>query len=350
MSGQTFPLIEVSGDSFEMGYQHGAQAGDLIRRYVLWIERRTRTPKDVLFRKAAAYLPLIETVSSALVQEIRGLAEGAEIPFQEALLCQVRGYAARAPNEACSSFALKGSVTADGQPLAGQNIDLEPEFADVAILLRVRPLDGRPAALMCTMAGQLGYQGMNEHGVAHFANGLFDYEWRLGVPHYVLKRVMLEKRDVSECLDVLVRHRTCSAGNVVLCDREGHIADVEFRPEGTALVQSQDPDVLLHTNHYLAQEFAAKETFSVADSRARLARMRTLISEHRGLITVDVVKNILADHDGDPFGICRHGGREAGKRLSGFRSIVGLIAEPSQGRLHVRRGHGCLGTWQTYAV
>lgn len=72
--------------------------------------------------------------------------------------------------------------TKDGAPLARQNQDLEPEYANVAILLRVSPNDGRPRALMFTFAGQLGYSGMNHLGVAHFANALYDFEWRPGLP------------------------------------------------------------------------------------------------------------------------------------------------------------------------
>ena len=43
---------------------------------------------------------------------------------------------------------------------------LEPDYADAAIVLSVKPTDGRPRAVMLTFAGQLGYAGMNEHGVA----------------------------------------------------------------------------------------------------------------------------------------------------------------------------------------
>ena len=97
---------------------------------------------------------------------------------------------------------LKGKATKDGKPLAGQNQDLEPEYANVAILLKVRPNDGRPGALMFTFAGQLGYSGMNHFGVAHFANALYDFRWRPGLPHYPLKRVMLEQRNVPQCVEL----------------------------------------------------------------------------------------------------------------------------------------------------
>jgi hypothetical protein len=259
------------------------------------------------------------------------------------MLCQARTEAAHVHAEGCTAFALTGSATSDGQPLAGQNQDLEPEFADVAILLRVKPADGRPRALMFTFAGQLGYVGMNQHGLAHFNTALYDYQWRLGLPRQPLKRVLLEKRTVRECVSLLQQHRACSAANMVFCDGQGNIADVELRPEAIAVHQGEHPDGCLHTNHYLTPEFAGYESDSVPDSRPRLARLRALIQEHWGKITVETLKAILADHQGNAAGICRHG-------ETGWHSISGYIAEPAKGLLHVRRGHGCLGTWQAYAV
>lgn len=343
MTVHTFPLVEVSGSSYEMGYQHGEQGADLIRQYISWIEKLTQTPRHMLCRNAIAFLPMMEALSPSLVEEVRGLADGAGISFEEAVLCQARAEAAHVGQAGCTVFALTGSATADNQPLAGQNQDLEPEYADVAILLRVKPSDGRPRALMVTFAGQLGYMGMNQYGLAHFNASLYDYQWRFGLPRQPLKRVMLEKRTVEECVELLAKQRVGSAANLVLCDGQGHIADVELRPEGIALFQDEHPDYRLHTNHYLTPVFAHFETNSVPDSRPRLARMRALIRENWGRITVEIMKTILADHQGDPGGICRHGEK-------GWHSISGYIAEPAKKLLHVRRGYGCLGMWQTYEV
>ena len=344
-----FPLVEVCGSSYEMGYQHGSQAAARVSRYLGWIETLAGQPQDVLSRNALAFLPALQAFSPAFVEEVRGLADGAGISFEQALLCQVRGEAARLsgterhrPNEGCTAFAFTGSATAGGQPLAGQNQDLEPEFEDLAIVLRVKPNDGRPQALMVTFAGQLGYAGMNEHGLAHFNNALFDFEWRLALPRQPLKRVMLEQRTVAECVALANRWRTCSAANVVMCDRDS-IADVEVRPEGSALWPGDHPDARLHTNHYLTSEFAAFETHTIGDSRARLARLAALTDGAWGDITVDTLKGWLADHEGDPGGICRHG-------ANGWHTIAGYIAEPAKGLFHVRRGHGCSGSWQTYEV
>ena len=125
MSNHTFPLIEVSGNSYEMGYQHGTQATDLIERYLLWIEMLTGKSRDVLCSSAIKFLPFFEKFSLPYVEEIRGLAKGADISFEEAMLCQVRDEGAYTNNDGCTAFALKGSATADSQTLAGQNQDLQ---------------------------------------------------------------------------------------------------------------------------------------------------------------------------------------------------------------------------------
>ncbi len=167
--------------------------------------------------------------------------------------------------------------------------------------------------------------------------------YEMGYHHYPLKRLMLEKRTVEECIEMLGRNRPCSAANVVLCDGRDRVADVEIRPDGMARYHGEGPDAILHSNHYVTPAFAPYETNSVPDSRPRLDRIRALVRESWGDITADTIKRILADHEGDPAAICRHGG-------TGWHSICGYIAEPAKGLLHIRRGHGCLGTWQTYEV
>lgn len=339
-----FPLVQVSGSAYEMGYQHGTQAAPLVRKYLLWIEKTTGRDRLELGSRALSFQPLIEALNPLFIEEVRGLAHGAGISFAEAMVCQARGEAARAPlSDGCTAFAFTGTATRDGAPLAGQNQDLPPEFADLGIVLHLQPADGRPRAITFTFAGQLGYMGMNQLGVAHFANAVGNAPWQMGLPHYPLKRVLLEQRTVDDCLDILKQHRTCSAANMVFCDGQGNIADVEIRPEGIALYADGHPHRRLHTNHYLTPEFAPHEPSPRPDSIHRLQRLRELVEERWGEIDVDTLQQIMADHQGDPGAICRHG-------EGGSHSICGYIAEPARNLFHVRRGHGCLGTWTAYEV
>src|SRR6185503_5427140 len=103
-AAHTFPLVEVSGTAYELGYQHGEQAAALIQRYLLYMERLTSLSRDTLCRNALVFLPLIERLSPAYLEEVRGLAAGAGLTFEEALLCQARAEAAYTPAEGCSAF------------------------------------------------------------------------------------------------------------------------------------------------------------------------------------------------------------------------------------------------------
>lgn len=342
MVRHSFPLVEVQGTAYEMGRQHGEQASELIRSYLVLIERLTGKSRVLLCKNAMNFLPWMNALSPLFVEEVRGLAEGAKISFEEAVLCQVRAEASRTWEEACTAFALRGQATADGNVLIGQNQDLRPEFSDVSILLKVNPSDGRPKALIYTFAGQLGYFGMNECGVANYANSLYNFKWRPGLPHYPLKRAILEQHTVQDCIELFRKHPTCSAANTVICDGEGNIADIESRPEGVALYTGEHPDAIIHTNHYLTKEFRHFETASLPDSFTRHQRMTKLVHEHWGRITVDLLKEMLADHLGDPLGICRHGAKAI--------TTSGHIAEPQKGLLHIRRGYGCLGSWEAYKI
>ena len=337
-----FPLVEAAGSARAMGRAHGEQARPLIARYLATIEALAKLDRDTLGRKARWFLPLIEHFSPAYMEEVRGLAEGAAIAFDHALLCQVRLEAMRV-TEGCSAFAITGAATAEGRTFAGQNQDLEPDFESFGIVLRIRPDDGRPRAVLFTFAGQLGYAGMNEHGVSNFANALFGQPWQPGLPFYPLRRAFLEQRSVAACLELARSTRTCSAANFVFCDGTGGIGDVEIRHEEAVEYRGELADARLHTNHYLVDGFRRFETEDCPDSGCLLDLFTALVREGWGRWDVDGLKRLLADHDGQPAGVCRHG-------AGGTHSIAGYIADPADGLLHVRRGHGCTGHWKAYGV
>jgi hypothetical protein len=186
--------------------------------------------------------------------------------------------------------------------------------------------------------------GMNELGVGHFANALGNARRQPGLTHYPIKRRCFEMRSVAECVELLRQHRACSPANMVFCDGQGNIGDVEIRPDAVVEYDDEHPCRRLHTNHYLSEAFAPYEDGNNQTSRPRLDRLRELVMGAWGTITVDTLKGFLADHQGDPGAICSHG---AG---ASSYSICGYIADPGAGVLHVRRGQGCTGTWTEYPV
>jgi len=347
-----YPLFEARGTPRDLGRQHGEQCRDRLRAFVDYLAHSLKLPRAALHARALRFLPLFERYCPHLVEEIHGLAEGAAVPLAEALAVQVRGEMGQRGGEGCTTFVIAAAGTSDRQVLIGQNSDVEPELERFAYVLRLEPSD-RPPVLMWTFGGQIGYHGLNATGVAHFANALGGGPaWKFALPHYPVKRLMLEQRTLPEILDLVQRVPVCSSGNYVLCDGAGRIADVELTPEGPTLLEDGGGGFLVHTNHFLCGPHAGPAAASVPDSFPRLRRMRELVARGLGQLTIEDLKRVLADHDGWPTSICRHphDGRDHPSVSARGRTVASLIAEPSFGRLHVSRGNPCQVPSLTYSL
>jgi isopenicillin-N N-acyltransferase-like protein len=356
VASRTLPLIKVRGAPFERGFQHGRQCGDLIRRYpdvlldtiaveASWraLDRSCGIPtREVLFERALGFLPQMEAYAPDLVEEVRGIAAGARVPFAEALLVNVRAEVMGMTDGGCTAFAVDRAATADKAILAGQNLDQNRLNQGLLVVLQIEP-DHGPSMLMCTFGGLVGYSGLNSAGVAAFQNALSTPAWRAsGIPHYFMKRRLLEQTTLSGCLDAVARARTCSSGNYVLADRDA-VVDVEVTPDGYAVVAPAE-SVVVHANHFVSPELVPQEALlpSLPDSACRAPRMADLIARRRGQHTVATLRAILRDHDGYPTSICRH--------QNGMISIAAMVADPDHGALHVAAGNPCENAFATYRL
>lgn len=375
--GLTFPLVEVRGDPRECGRQHGEACREQVRQYadallgVLGGEAALRgldaggvgdgadrppgLSREALYARAMTFLPSFEAFAPHLVEEIRGIAEGAGVPFGAALLVNVRAEVAGVVTpdvrgipttsvEGCTAFAVGRGATLRGDLYLGQNQDQAPEMEALGIVLRVRPAHG-PPAVMATFGGLVGYPGLNAAGVAHFQNALSNAVWRHALPHYPMKRALLEQSDLTGCLAVFDRARLASCGNYVLGDRSGRLLDIEATPDGYAALEPER-GVVVHTNHFRSDRFRPQERLltSLPDSTARLSRMVGLLAAGHGKITLETVKDALRDHEDLPGAICRHEPERP------MKTIASIIAEPDAGRLHVARGNPCRSEYVAYDV
>ena len=340
-----YPLIEAAGAPRELGRQHGEQARLKIASFVGWMCESFKLSEKDLAWKARTFKPLIDKHCPHLMEEIVGLAEGAGIRLEAAMACQLRGELVQRTTDACTTFVLGPSVTASGEVLIGQTSDMDDQMRDFAYVLHLHP-EGRPEVIMWTFGGMLGYHGLNEHGVASFANSVGGGpRWRPGLSHYPLKRLMLEQSNLASVREVMESYPVCSSGNYVLCDGARSILDVELTPEGASEIAPNGEGFLAHSNHFLCAPHACRENdaASLPDSFPRLDRIRSLIGKQSGSLTVESMKSILADHDGHPVSICRHPHTGPGNDMlpNTGRTVAAIIAEPNRGRIHISSGNPC---------
>jgi isopenicillin-N N-acyltransferase-like protein len=350
----SFPFYSARGTPRELGRQHGEQARLPILAYLDYLGHTLKLSREQLHIRALEFLPLFNQHAPHLVDEIHGLAEGARVPLAEALAVQIRGELAHLTVDGCTTFVISPRGTASKRILIGQNSDVEPEMEEFAYVLRLQP-EEKPAVLMWTFGGMIGYHGLNAAGLAHFANSLGGGPaWKMGLPHYPMKRLMLEEQSLDNVLHLLRQVSVCSSGNYVLCDGEGRIADIELTPDGFAFLEDRGEGFIAHSNHFVCSPYAcpASHAASVPDSFPRLTRLHNLIAGHFGRLTVDDLKAFLADHEGAPTSICRHphAGEDHPSVSRRGRTVASLIAEPAEGCLHISRGNPCVTAYTTYKL
>ena len=112
-----------------------------------------------------------------LLEEIRGLAEGARIEMADALACNIRSLPTGTGEGGCTAYAVSRNGTAERGILAGQNSDMDDHVPPLAYVLHLQPRN-KPEVLIWTFGGMIGYHGMNSVGLAHFANALGGGTWR----------------------------------------------------------------------------------------------------------------------------------------------------------------------------
>jgi isopenicillin-N N-acyltransferase-like protein len=99
----TLPCVTVRGGPYERGLRHGQECGDLIARYpdtllgtirqeAAWraLPIDSSLDRDSLLARCLAFLPQYEAFAPHLVEEMRGIADGAKLEFAEVLLVNVR--------------------------------------------------------------------------------------------------------------------------------------------------------------------------------------------------------------------------------------------------------------------
>jgi isopenicillin-N N-acyltransferase like protein len=164
------------------------------------------------------------------------------------------------------------------------------------------------------------------------------------MPHYPLKRMMLECDRIDQVVQLFKTVPLASSGNYVVCDGYGAILDIEATPDGPEFIKDAKAGFLAHTNHFVCSRYARKENFAQSwkDSFPRLDRMNALIQDGLGSLTVEDIKRFLSDHTGYPTSICRHDGDS--------RTVASLISEPGQRRMHVAVGNPCENPYFTYSI
>ena len=172
-------IVEVSGSPRELGRAHGEEMRTTIAEGLQhWLEMiATETglgPEESSshFSGPAISSAAIEAHAHNYLEEVRGIAEGADQSFDTMLAYQLmdeewwyRDSLARSRRASFHACSAVGVARDGGTSLVAQNMDLPSYYDGTQVLLRLRRDDG-PETMVFTPAGILGTTGLNQDGVA----------------------------------------------------------------------------------------------------------------------------------------------------------------------------------------
>jgi isopenicillin-N N-acyltransferase-like protein len=390
-----FPhIIEVGGKPYDVGYEVGSKAKDLIKKTIdKWFEHISTIPRETVIPSnafvppvltkeealslSAKYLPSTIDYAPDLIEECRGIADGANVSFDEIFnlncyldiwdviialskvkwkyLAGASGFTKPSLGHACmvgcTDLAVSGKATRNKKDIIiGQSFDifLPDTFQECSILLKLVPEVG-PAVLCHTIAGMIGVgPSLNSTGIGLVINKLFPSDFGPGVPYCFLVRKALQKETISEALDAVISPRRASGYQFTLCNSSGDIFGLEFTATEHDLF-SPTEGIYGHTNHYVSPKLKPFDMAASGTSYVRLSRIKKHLVENQGEITIKSCQEWFKDHVSYPYGICRHGSEEEPME-SGVRTVTAFIALPRELRVLATYGNPCVQPYSEYEV
>jgi isopenicillin-N N-acyltransferase-like protein len=351
-----------------MGYDCGRKATDLIRRRIDFTRgfyRRVGFCVEDIEKIRERHEQGIGRVAPELIEEIRGMAEGAHVPYELMMDASAGGEIRDALryrlDEGCTTCAATGRATLTHNPIIGHNWDSGGDQESIVITV-AKPSDGLRFVTIGP-AGRPGCEGMNERGLTVVMSGVVQRQRREFLagtdPFYVSP--LWTHHIFPSCEDVdhaLVRckdtyRRAIHGENWVVGDPKS-LAHVEIAFDRMKIIdletESSEKDgcIMSTTNHYASHELgvlgpSAKES---PNSYARRKRMIELMQTHVGNISIDLVKTFFRDHQ-NPHSICRHGDTPC--TTNQVLTVSSEIASPKESRLWIAFGPPCRNEYRVFS-
>jgi len=303
-------VLHVKGSPYEMGYQYGFLLRDRL-------ETDIQSSIQYCIDMGYSYEHLVTNAQAVelyipqeYIQEMQGLADGANVNYIDVLICQVLNDILLAGG--CSGFAAFGDATVDGHLYLGRNYDfgLPPEMIPVATgpVVVYKPESGNAYILVGYLGEIQTFTGMNNQGIALGKNGCSSTDLTLdGMPSgFMLKQVLQYSNNLMEATDIICQTPRTKGWNIVLGDgKDLNAAAVEISADHCKVFWAGDPaeDIEPHynipnavrrTGHYVDPELAATQRSPYdprvtwcAGSWDRYEKLSQLIEDNYGNIDAE---------------------------------------------------------------
>jgi isopenicillin-N N-acyltransferase-like protein len=349
------PLVRISGTHREMGQQIGETCRKRVEHSIenaraLLAEAYTELALtwEGAQIQARKYIPFSQERYPQYVEEIMGIAEGANVSFEDlSVLTAMEAVTMDALHlTSCTSIAVSDERTADGHVLAAHNEDWVPEDEEDVFLIHATPKN-EPPYLAMTYGGLIPNVGFNAYGIAQLIDSVYPNDSRIGIPRLVVARAVLSAKTPGGAIRrALVPHRAAGYNHLIVHE-SGEIYNVEVSARRSAIFGNEQ-GYFAHTNHYLSPTMQAIENDpeDLVSSRVRYFRAMRLLRQTE-LHTIKTLQAIQRDHVNFANSICNHA-IDAQQPLDREKTVSALIIDLTAREMHIAWGNPCRNLYHTY--
>lgn len=398
-----YPHIIVKGDPFQRGLSHGQQLKYKIQQLANHYLTEADIPKWSFCEHIIQnyYMPALEKYDPTAYDEIKGIAEGSELPIEQIFLINARYDLTKYKNNKEDLYKMKDDsectaatiIDETGVKIA-QNWDLDAYVFDhdLCVILEAHTEDyeNLPKTIITLgEVGQLGRSGMNSKGLGLCANSLnsntdsFDFpkpgptlEHPAVIPISFARRKYLSCHNYANGLKYIVGAPRHVGGNVMVATKEREAIDFELIPQSyftiyptfvdeegrECLPHSNGRAVLVHSNHFVSSGYspAAGVLYCRNPGGSSLYRHRRILTRivdafretPRGKgISTNAVKESFSDRACAPCALSESkNARSEPANDEVLMTVASVVYDLTKGVMTVCKGPPHVGKWKEYKI
>ena len=361
---ENFPIAEITGTSYEIGYQEGSLFKEKVAGTIQCYREMFKDYSNLEWERAkelsTRFIDVIREYNPDYLEEIRGVAEGSGFSFEDILALNCRSELVFVGNEmdkadgGCTSIGINSGAGKEGDAFLAHNWDWKPSQRNNMIMLKIRQKNGKPDIFMVTEAGIIGKTGFNSAGLCLYLNALStDQAPPAGLPLHMAMRGILDCTNLTDALAAATKFHLGCCANFMIGHKNGECVDIEIENEEFDVLYPRD-GILVHTNHFISpllpirpRRDTCKQKFT--DTFIRLGRADRLIREKGKDISETDLMEVLRDHVEYPSCICRHEDVRLPEELR-MGTVFSMIVNLTKGKIYFCKGNPCETSYEEYEL
>jgi len=351
------PIIELkSADPKERGRLYGEAACNTIENtlkiYQDLFGATTGYSWEKIISLIDPYIGKVKVFAPDLIEEVKGIAEGANLSFKDIFAINARSeilFDLNIQVDECSSLAALPESTRNRSTLLAQNWDWHKAIEPCQVILKIAGRNNIPPFITFTEAGQLAKIGMNGSGVGLVVNNLNADQLQTGVPWIFVSRRILESTHLTQAMAYALSTPRAHSMNFLIAHADGEAVDIETSPVENHII-FPDGNTIAHTNHYLhpCLRFKDKESQdSNPSTYIRYHRIQKQLKSMDGNIDIESIQETLKDHFDRPFSVCVHDIQGFFPGLGTLKTCLSIVMDLSARRIFYTQGNPCQNQVET---